>query len=146
MRSMCCTEHETKKNCCARRSCLPWISSSFGYRTLEMFSEATFSATAPTKSPVLKTSTENDSTASADHRRMVLAVLVRYPRIGVSTVLHFESVLRPRNLPGISQTQPLVRGLDLPSVADHLIEDAVFVADSVTNSGNVEGGQRIHEA
>ena len=28
--TMCCREQETKKNCCSRRSCLPWICSSLG--------------------------------------------------------------------------------------------------------------------
>src|SRR5271165_2632875 len=113
-----------------------------------MFSEATLPATAPTKSPVLKTSTENDSTASADHSRIVLAVFVRYPRIGVScgTPLTAPSGIqctriRPFNFPGISQTQPLVGSLHLPTVTDHLVEDSVFISDSVTNGRNVEGGQ-----
>ena len=49
-----------------------------------MFSDDTLSATAPKKSPALKVSKLNDSTACADHSRNVFAVLVRYPRIGVS--------------------------------------------------------------
>ena len=32
-------------------------------------------------------------------------------------------------------------GLDLPTVANHLIEDSVFVSDAVPNRRNVEGGQ-----
>ena len=47
MRSMSCSEQETKKYCCSRRSSLPWMASSFGYSTLVMFSETTFLFTAP---------------------------------------------------------------------------------------------------
>jgi hypothetical protein len=43
---------------------------------LEIFSEETLSATAPKKSPVLKVPKSKLSTARADHRRMVFAVLV----------------------------------------------------------------------
>ena len=37
MRSMSCSEQETKKYCCSSRSSLPRSCSSFGYRTLERF-------------------------------------------------------------------------------------------------------------
>ena len=39
---MSCSEQETKKYCCASRSCFPASGSSFGYSTFEMVSDATF--------------------------------------------------------------------------------------------------------
>ena len=47
MRSMSCSEQDTKKYCCSSRSSLPRACSSFGYSTLVRFSLATFWLTAP---------------------------------------------------------------------------------------------------
>src|SRR5262245_36466824 len=52
----------------------------------------------------------------------------------------------PWQLPGISVTEPGVGRFDLPSVADGLIEDAVFVSDAVTCRWNLKSRQRIHVA
>jgi hypothetical protein len=60
--------------------------------------------------------------------------------------LHFKGVLGPFQRPGIAQPQPFVGRLHLPAVANLLIEDAVLVADAVADRGNIQRGQRIHEA
>jgi len=60
--------------------------------------------------------------------------------------LYFKTILGPFQCPGIAKPQPLVGRLNLPAIANLLIEDAIFVADSVTNGGNLQGGQGIHEA
>src|SRR5208283_4087169 len=51
----------------------------------------------------------------------------------------------PLPSPGISQPKPLIGRLHLPAIADFLIEDAVLVADAVTDGGNIERSQGIHE-
>ena len=49
------------------------------------------------------------------------------------------------NLPGVPHGEPLVGDLLLPAVADLLVEDAEFIADSVADGGNPERGQGIEE-
>ena len=44
---MSCSEHDTKKYCCASRNRLPISGSSFGYSTFESVSEMTLWLTAP---------------------------------------------------------------------------------------------------
>ena len=65
---------------------------------------------------------------------------------GVAAELNFEGVFRPLQRPGIAEAEPFVGGLNLPAVANLLIEDAVLIADAVADGGNVEGGEGIHEA
>ena len=64
----------------------------------------------------------------------------------VPTHLHLKSILGPFQRPRVSEPQPLVCRLHLPSVTNLLIENAVFIADAVANRGNLQCGQRIHEA
>lgn len=58
--------------------------------------------------------------------------------------LHIESVFPTYDLPRVAEAQPLVRHLDLPTVTNHLIEDAELVTDTVAHGGNVERCQRVH--
>ena len=51
----------------------------------------------------------------------------------------------PRHFPGVAETQPLVRLLDLPAVDDFLLEDAELVADAVADRWNLQRGERIEE-
>ena len=74
-----------------------------------------------------------------------VAVGVGVPR-GVSAHLHFKGILGAFQRPWVAQPQPFVGGLDLPAVANLLVEDAKFVADAVADGGYVERGQRVHEA
>ena len=67
-------------------------------------------------------------------------------RLGAAAHLDFKGIFGPLQRPGIAEPQPLVGGLDLPSVANLLIEDAVFVADAVADGRNIQRGQGIHEA
>jgi hypothetical protein len=54
--------------------------------------------------------------------------------------------LVPPHLPRIAAAQPAIGPLDLPAVADVLIEDAELVAEAVTDRGEIERGERIHVA
>ena len=67
-------------------------------------------------------------------------------RLGAAAQLYVECIFGTFQGPRIAQSQPLVRGLHLPSVADLLVEDSIFVANAVADGGNVEGGEGIHEA
>ncbi len=51
-----------------------------------------------------------------------------------------------RELPGRAEGQPGVGLLDLAAVDEGLPEDAVLVADAVTDAGHAHGGQRVDEA
>src|SRR5262245_12771313 len=53
---------------------------------------------------------------------------------------------RARNFPRIAKAQPLVRDLDLPTVADLLVEDAELIADAVTDGRDLERCHRINVA
>jgi hypothetical protein len=96
----------------------------------------------------LKASKSNDSVhalvgdpAHADSPLLVRAVL------GASAEVHRVGVpFGARDLPGVAEAQPLVGPLDLPPVADFLVEDAELVADAVTDRGDAEGRERIHVA
>src|SRR5438034_10450020 len=65
---------------------------------------------------------------------------------GVTAEVHIESNVRPGDFPRIAQTQPLIRDLQLPTITDFLIEDAKFVANSITNRGDLHRCHRFHEA
>ncbi len=51
----------------------------------------------------------------------------------------------PLELPRRAVAQPVVRGLDLVAVDQLLIEQPVFIADTVPVGRDLEGGDRIHE-
>ena len=50
------------------------------------------------------------------------------------------------DLPRVAVAQPAIGALDLPSIADVLIEDPELVAQAVTDRGEVERGERVHVA
>ena len=66
--------------------------------------------------------------------------------LGAAAELHFHRPLRPRDLPGIAEAQPLVGLLHLPAVDDLLLEDAELVADAVADRRDLQRRQRIEEA
>ena len=55
-----------------------------------------------------------------------------------SAEAHVVRDLRADDLPWVPETQPLVGQLDLPAVADGLIENAELLADAVANRGDRE--------
>ena len=71
-----------------------------------------------------------------------------------SPAAHFERaveldvhrLVRTNNLPRIGAPEPVVRLLVLPTVLDRLLEDAVFVAQTVAHGRNLHRGHRIKEA
>ena len=50
----------------------------------------------------------------------------------------------PRQLPRIAVAQPLISDLDLPAVMDGLLEDAVLVANPVTDRRDLQRGEGVH--
>src|SRR5690606_38850611 len=60
--------------------------------------------------------------------------------------LHGRGPLRTRDLPWITEREPLVRALDLPAVDDLLLEDAELVADAVRERRDLERRERGDEA
>jgi hypothetical protein len=68
------------------------------------------------------------------------------PHMHLAVELHALHVLMARQLPGIAVLQPSIPVLDLLTAVDVLLEDAVFVANAVADSRQVERRQRIHEA
>src|SRR5262245_4655304 len=66
--------------------------------------------------------------------------------LGAASELDVERDLRPRDFPGVAVTQPLVRALALPAVLDALVDDAVLVADTVADRGDLQRGERRHVA
>src|ERR1700744_3507714 len=54
--------------------------------------------------------------------------------------------MRANNLPWIGHTQPVVWLFLLPAVLNHLLEDAVFVAQTVTSCWQLQGCHGIEEA
>src|SRR5580704_1540135 len=66
--------------------------------------------------------------------------------LGATAEFYFEYILGPLDGPGVAEPEPLIGRLHLPTVPNHLVEDAVLVVDAVADGRNVEGCQRIHEA
>ncbi len=50
------------------------------------------------------------------------------------------------HFPGIGTAEPVVGAFDLPATADFLTEYSVLIAQAVTDGGDFERGQGIHEA
>jgi hypothetical protein len=72
--------------------------------------------------------------------------LIVGPALRVPAERHVIGDLRPGRLPGIAEAQPLVGDLHLPAIADHLIEDAEFIANAVADGRDLERCQRVHVA
>ena len=66
--------------------------------------------------------------------------------LGVSAEADPMLDLEPADLPRVAVAQPAVGALDLPAVADVLIEDPELIAQPVADRGQVERRQRVHEA
>ena len=60
--------------------------------------------------------------------------------------VHVERDLRPHDLPRVSEAEPLVGQLDLPAVANRLVENPELVTEAVADRRNVERRERIHVA
>ncbi|KAF1753494.1 hypothetical protein GCK72_020051 [Caenorhabditis remanei] len=57
----------------------------------------------------------------------------------------WKHVLWTSLLPWISETKPVIWLLNLPSVTNELLEDSVFVTESVSVSWNTKSGHRVEE-
>ena len=66
--------------------------------------------------------------------------------LGVAAPLDQVADIGFGDLPGVSVRQPVVGLLNLPAVADLLVEDAELVADAVADCRTLEGGQRVQVA
>ena len=66
--------------------------------------------------------------------------------LGAPAEFHGDRVLGPPHFPRVAVAQPLVGLLDLPAVANQLIEDAELVADAVAIAGDPQRGHRIQKA
>src|SRR5262249_8253512 len=66
--------------------------------------------------------------------------------LGSASQLYIKHYLGVCDFPGITQPQPFVSELDLPALFDGLSENAEFVADPVTKSGNAQRCQRVQVA
>jgi hypothetical protein len=53
---------------------------------------------------------------------------------------------RTGDLPRVSVAEPLVRRLDLPAVADLLVEESELVSDAIADCGYLERGERVQVA
>mmetsp|Transcript_101606 Transcript_101606/g.140414 ORF Transcript_101606/g.140414 Transcript_101606/m.140414 type:complete len:202 (+) Transcript_101606:1511-2116(+) len=56
------------------------------------------------------------------------------------------SYIRALNFPRVSILQPEVRNFNLVTILDLLLEDSVFVSNTVTPSRNLKSGERVKEA
>src|SRR5262245_55851490 len=97
--------------------------------------------------------------APADDRRVVgdrLHRLVRSPmralqaassrhQLNAAAEMDVVAHLRARELPGIAEREPLLRKFVLPTVADHLPEQPVIVADAIAVGRDTEGREALHE-
>src|SRR5262249_43973444 len=66
--------------------------------------------------------------------------------VDAAVELHTEAVARSRDFPRVAVAEPAVRHLDLSSVDDPLMEDAVVVAKAVSVAGIAESRHRIEKA
>ena len=69
---------------------------------------------------------------------------VRCIHFRVTAQLDLEGILRPGNLPGVAQLQPVVGPFDLPAILQLLIEDAKLITNTVTDRRNLGGRQGVH--
>jgi hypothetical protein len=63
-----------------------------------------------------------------------------------ATQLHLDDMIEPDDFPGIGTAQPVVRLFVLPSVADGLLKDSVFIAKAIAHGRQIHGGHRFDEA
>lgn len=75
-----------------------------------------------------------------------LAALVVGVALGVPAEVHLDGTLGVRELPRVTEAEPRVGQLDLTVVDEGLAEDAVLVADAVSDARHVHRRQRVDEA
>ena len=82
-----------------------------------------------------------------------LVVLEGYAQAAIHPLLlqgaaevDLDGVLQRGDLPGVAVFEPAVGQLDLLAVDDALAEQAVLIADGAAHGGQVQRGERIHEA
>src|SRR5579864_6009333 len=63
-----------------------------------------------------------------------------------ATEAHFHLLVRAGDLPGVGRTEPVVRHLLLRPILDRLFEDAVFISQSVSHSGELQRGGGFNKA
>jgi hypothetical protein len=60
--------------------------------------------------------------------------------------IHLVADFGANNFPGIAVSQPFVSPFNLPTIPDRLLKDPEFVPNAVTDGGQFQRRQRIHEA
>ena len=61
----------------------------------------------------------------------------------ISAKLDGLCAFRPVKFPGIPEMEPVIGILDLGTILNTLFKHTVFIAESITDSGYLQGGQRI---
>ena len=74
------------------------------------------------------------------------AALVITVHGGVAAEPHAARLVGIHQLPGPAALEPLIGDLHLGAVLDQLVKDAEFVADAIPRGGQLQAGQRFHEA
>ena len=175
MCSTSCSEQDTKKYCCSRRSRLPASGSSFGIEHLgDGLRDDLVLDRLVVVAGVEGLQVERLDGPRAPQRQHVAGVhAVALDRRVVGDALEHPSAApsgrgrgrrrrcsarcgRPSltqvahvglgDLPRVAVAQPVVGLLDLPAVVDLLVEDAELVADAVADRRALERGQRVEVA
>src|SRR6516165_5977863 len=81
--------------------------------------------------------------AVRDPARPMMALVV-YPWFSVPSKTNVVDDLGPADFPWITETQPFIGRLDLPTFLNRLFEDSEFVPDTVTDRRYLKRSQRIH--
>jgi hypothetical protein len=66
--------------------------------------------------------------------------------LGAAAKADEAGLLGVGNLPRPAALEPFIGDLDLPAIADQLVEDAEFVANAIPRGRDLERGQRFQEA
>ena len=85
-----------------------------------------------------------DGFVGTPHRPRVAAR--KMCRLHEAAEMNVVDHLRPGELPGVAERQPLLRIFLLPAVLDDLAKQPVVVADAVAVSGDPEARHALHEA
>ena len=85
---------------------------------------------------------------NADQARWPSQDRPQLPAVHLERAVEFDLdfFVRPRDLPGVGATQPIVGLLLLPAILDRLPEDAVLITQAVAHGGKLQGGHRVEEA
>ena len=63
----------------------------------------------------------------------------------IAAQANLNHIIRLGKFPRIAEKKPIVGALHLPAIFKGLFEDAIFIANAITNAGDIERGQRIEE-